>query len=147
PRPSTPFPSAGKTSPAPSGGSFPSTSRPPGGYTSPSGKSYSSGGWSSPTRPPPAGGTTRPPGGYTSPSGKSYIPGSRPGGSVTTPGGVPPSAGTGPRGGGFDSAAAQAQRGEESRKAFTKGDAPRPTYTDPKGTVSPVDPADRRVED
>jgi hypothetical protein len=150
PKPFTPSPSAGRSSPAPSSGSpggFSSPSRTSGGYTSPSGKSYSSGGSSSPTRPASPGGTSWPPSGYTSPSGKSYIPGSRPGGSVTTPGGAPPSAGTRPRGGGFDSAAAQAQRREESRAAFTKGQAPKPTYTDPKGTVRDVDPTDRRVED
>jgi hypothetical protein len=150
PKPSMPSPAGGKSSPAPSSGSpgpFSSPSRPSGGYTSPSGKSYSSGGWSSPNRPAAPGGTTPPPGGYTTPSGKSYIPGSRPGGGVTTPGGAPPSAGTRPRGGGFDSAAAQAQRREESRAAFTKGQAPKPTYTDPGGTVRPVDPTDQRVED
>jgi hypothetical protein len=68
---------------------------------------------------------------------------------VTTPGTspTPPVPTTRPRGGGFDSAAAEAQRREESRAAFTKGQAPKPTYTDSKGTPRPIDPNDRRVEE
>jgi hypothetical protein len=53
----------------------------------------------------------------------------------------------GPRGGGFDSAAAEAQRKAESRARYTKGRAPEPTYRDPEGTVHPVDPKDRRIEE
>jgi hypothetical protein len=126
PRPAGPAPSVGRSSPAPSPGPFSNPGRPPVGIPSPSGKSYSSGGWSSPARRS---------GGYASPSGKSYLPGNRPGGSVPS------------RGGGFDSAAAESQRREESRAAFTKGKAPETTYTDSKGAVRPIDPTDRRVEE
>jgi hypothetical protein len=48
-------------------------------------------------------------------------------------------------GGSYDVAAAEAQRREESRTKYTKGDAPRSTYPDPKGKAQPVDPGDPRV--
>jgi hypothetical protein len=100
---------------------------PPGGKTSPvtipspSGKSYGSGG-SPPSWAPPAPRT------YSSPSGKSYRP---------------PAPTTPPRG--FDAGAAGALQKEESRARFTKGKAPEPNYTDPKGTVRPIPPEDPRV--
>lgn len=47
----------------------------------------------------------------------------------------------------FDQSAAKAQQREESKKTFTKGDAPRTTYTDSSGTSRPLDPRDRQLED
>jgi hypothetical protein len=133
--------SSGGTSPRPGGIS--SSPVPPavGGRSSPvsvpssSGKSYGAPRGSKPSPP------LSPPGGYTSPSGKSYS--SRgPAGSSTSP-----SAGGRKGPGGFDAAAAAAQQKEESRARFTKGQSPAPTYTDPKGTVRPIDPKDQRIDE
>jgi hypothetical protein len=126
--PSVPPMAGGRTYSAPS---TPSPAAPsPGGKTAPisppipSGKSYGAGRGSTPAWPTPA------PREYGSPSGKSY---------------QPPSTRTRPSG--FDSAAAAAQQKEASRAQFAKGKAPEPTYTDPKGTVRPIDPKDRRIEE
>jgi hypothetical protein len=52
----------------------------------------------------------------------------------------------GPRGG-FDQAAAAAQRHAESKRAFQQAQQPRTTWTDPKGTTQRINPEDRRVID
>jgi hypothetical protein len=53
---------------------------------------------------------------------------------------------TRPAGKSYDPAAAEAQRKEESRRAYVKATQPRPTYTDPTGTPRPIDPKDRTIE-
>ena len=93
----------------------------PRGGVSPQGRSYSAG-------PPSPSGV---------PGGRSYSVGR-----TTQPGTVKR-----PAGGSFDSAAASAQRREESKAAFTKGTKPRPTYTTPSGETRPLDPGDKRVEE
>lgn len=51
-------------------------------------------------------------------------------------------------GGAFDDSAAAAQRRAESRKAYTAGKAPKPTYRPPGGAQPrPIDTSDRRVTD
>ncbi len=54
---------------------------------------------------------------------------------------------TTPSGSSFDSAAASAQRREESKAAFQQGTKPRPTYTTPGGQTRPLDAGDKRVEE
>jgi hypothetical protein len=49
-------------------------------------------------------------------------------------------------GGGYDRAATEAQRQAESKAAYTRGTAPRPTYTPLRGPPQKIDPTDRRVE-
>jgi hypothetical protein len=71
------------------------------------------------------------------PGGKSYASGQ----SSPTSNIKPPS------GGRYDQSAASAQQREASRTAFTKGAAPKPTYTDSSGTSRPIDPKDRQIED
>ncbi len=128
------YSSGGKTNPAPP--------------ASPSGKTYSSGG---PSTPPPKTSPAAP----VSRSGKSYASGASPPVAMPTP---PP--GSGSYSGksyqpppnrtstkGYDAAAAAARQKEASREAYTRGNAPQPTYTDPKGNVRPIDPKDRRVEE
>ncbi len=93
----------------------------PRGGISPQGRSYSAG------PPTPSG----------MPAGRSYSMGNpRPPGSVKSP-----------AGGSFDSAAAAAQRREESKAAFTRGSKPRPTYTTSGGETHPIDAGDKRVEE
>ncbi len=50
-------------------------------------------------------------------------------------------------GGSFDSAAAAAQRRQESKAAFTQGSKPRTTYTTPGGETRPLDASDKRIEE
>ncbi|MFO0926677.1 MAG: hypothetical protein U0736_06500 [Gemmataceae bacterium] len=105
--------------------------------TSPSGKTYSSGGPPATTRPTPPPSSPPP---ISSPSGKSYTPGSGglAGRQPTAPGRL--------SGGAFDASAAAAQRRAESRKAYTAGKAPKPTYRPPGAAQPrPIDTADRRV--
>jgi hypothetical protein len=52
-----------------------------------------------------------------------------------------------PADGSFDSAAAAAQRREESKTVFTQATKPRPTYKAPSGEARPLDPSDKRVEE
>jgi hypothetical protein len=59
----------------------------------------------------------------------------------------PPGSVKSPAGGSFDSAAAAAQRREESKAAFTQGSKPRPTYTTSGGETHPLDAGDKRVEE
>jgi hypothetical protein len=47
--------------------------------------------------------------------------------------------------GNYDVTAAEAQRHEESRKDYTKGEMTRPNYPDPKGKTRPIDPSDPGV--
>jgi hypothetical protein len=49
--------------------------------------------------------------------------------------------------GSLDSAAATAQRRQESKAAFTLGTKPRPTYTTSDGKTHPLDAGDKRVEE
>lgn len=49
--------------------------------------------------------------------------------------------------GSFDSAAATAQRKQESKTAFTLGAKPRQTYTTSDGKTHPLDERDKRVEE
>lgn len=93
---------------------------PSGGGISPQGRSYSA-------RPPTPTGT---------PAGRSYSMGRS---KFSPP--VKRSAGSS-----FDSAAATAQRHEESKAAFTQGSKPRPTYTTSSGETRPIDVGDKRVE-
>jgi hypothetical protein len=97
--------------------------------------------------------TTPPPAGGISPQGRSYsagppAPSSMPAGRSYSVGTArqPPSVKS-PAGGSFDSAAAAAQRRQESKAAFTQGTKPRPTYTTPGGQTRPLDPGDKRVEE
>jgi hypothetical protein len=124
-----------------------SSSSSKGGFTagktsSSSGRSYSSGSSgtkTSPAAPPPS----------KTPAGKSYSSGRQgPSGSGASSGSSFPRGKSYPAGGGsYDSAAAEAQRKAESRSAYTKGQQPRPNYTDSQGNTRPLDPSDRRVED
>lgn len=121
------------STPARSSPARPSPSRP----SAPSGKSYSSGRPSAPPAIPAS----------RSPTGKSYASG----GSATT--GWRPSAPGRLSGGAFDTSAAAAQRRVESRKAYTAGQAPRPTYQ-PRvarpgapAESRPIDPTDGRVRE
>jgi hypothetical protein len=107
-----------------------------------SGKSYSSG--TDSPNPSPPGMAPAP-----SASGKSYASNrpspnghldGHPGGSSTVATNRKPS------GGSYDAVAATAQRHEESRAAFRKGQEPQTAYTDPRGTVRTIDPRDQRVE-
>lgn len=97
-----------------------STSAPSGGM-SPPGRSYSS-------SPPPS---------PRLPAGRSYSAGNT----------TPRQSVTKPAGGSFDSAAAAAQRREESKAVFTQATKPRPTYKAPSGETRPLDPSDKRVEE
>jgi hypothetical protein len=85
-----------------------------------------------------------PPRGGISPQGRSYS--ARPSKPSGVPAGRNYSVGR-PAGGSFDSAAAAAQRREESKAAFTRGTKPRPTYTTPGGETRPLDADDKRVEE
>lgn len=157
-----------------SSGSGSSSSRPSSSSSKPSAKSFTPSGksFSSGTSAPSGSSTsTKPSGSYDrgaagaqrkeesrsifsgsrntpTPSGKGVATGSpsrngsAPGPGTPSPGGA---AGKKPSGS-YDSTAAAAQRKEESRSVYTKGAAPQPTYTDPRGTVRPIDPQDRRVE-
>jgi hypothetical protein len=98
----------------------PPAPRGPAAGSSPQGRSYSAG----------------PPAGPSRPAGKGYSMGQ--GGSGWTV--------KTPQGGTYDAGAAAAQRRQESRAAFTRGQTPRPTYTTQRGESRPLDPKDRRVE-
>jgi hypothetical protein len=50
-------------------------------------------------------------------------------------------------GGVFDRTAADAQRRQESKVAFTQGSKPKPTYRAAGGEARPLDPSDKRVEE
>src|SRR5437016_210470 len=64
----------------------------------------------------------------------------------TSPGGTPKGKGYASGGGPYDTDAAAAQRREESRQTYQKGQQPRTTYTDSAGTPRPIDPRDREVQ-
>jgi hypothetical protein len=73
-----------------------------------------------------------------SPKGKSYAAG----GTVVTPAvGKPSSAAS------YDSAAARAQRQQESQIIYEKGQAPKPQYTERQNNVRTIDPKDQRIEE
>lgn len=114
-----------------------SSSRPSTPSTRPAGKSYSS------TPSKPSATPSKPasmPATKTSPpsAGKSYSSSPAPK--------TAPATSSRPKPGGFDTLPAQAQRRQESRAAFTQGQQPKSTWTDPRGTPKPIDPTDRQVE-
>jgi hypothetical protein len=88
-----------------------------------------------PPAPPPRGGL---------PSGRDYSAHPTP---PPVPTGKDYSVGRPGSDGTFDTGAAAAQRKQESRAAFTRGQKPKPTYTTPQGETRPIDPNDRRVEE
>ncbi len=117
----TAAPAAGRTSPAaPAGGNKLSPSPPPA-KTSP--------------LPAPGPGRSRALDNPAPVRGRTYSSGA--------PGRVSP--GSKPPAGGYDVAAGSAQRRQESKEVYTKATQPKPTYTDGKGQVRPIDPTDVRV--
>src|SRR5579884_260441 len=131
--------SGGSTKPfsAPAGRSWPSgsgTSRPA--PPAPSGRTYSSG-QTSPAQPSTGGKTS--PTAPTGPSGRSYTSG---GSSATKPN----VAVSRPPVQHFDSLAADAQKKQESRAQYVRGQAPATEHRDPKGEVRRVDPKDQRIQ-
>lgn len=129
-----------------SGGGSSMSARSPASSTggSATGRSYSSGG--SPSRPP--GGSSSPPGGSYPPSANP----NRPPASVGSSGknysagrGSDATAGAKPSRKSYDVRAAEAQRHDESRAAFRKGQEPRTSYVDPKGVTRNIDPRDAEI--
>src|SRR5581483_4521565 len=115
-----------------SGRSMPSFSHTtPSPASRPAGKSYSSGAKTPTWAPATPSAASRP----APPSGKSYS-----GGAVA----APSSSRSRPF---FDTAAADAQRKEESRRAYTRGKEAKPAYRDPTGESHPIDPGSRKVEE
>ncbi|MGH7173258.1 MAG: hypothetical protein ACRELG_23500 [Gemmataceae bacterium] len=142
--------SRGKSSPAPSFSKPPAASRPTrssfdSAAAAAQRKQESKKAFEVRSAPPPSGGispqgrrySARPPTPSGMPSGRSY--------SVSKT--VQPGSVKNPAGGSFDSAAAAAQRHQESKTAFTQGTKPRPTYTTPGGETRPLDAGDKRVKE
>src|SRR5262249_41883184 len=96
---------------------------------------------------------SRPPRDTASTNGKPYpsacpaSPGSLSGKSYTTGGSAPtPRADRKPASSSYDTSAAAAQRREESKAAFTRGQQPRSTWTDSQNQPHPIDSKDRQIE-
>lgn len=85
--------------------------------------------------------------GTSSPQGRSYSAGSPVGRSYSIGRGQPSQPVNRSSSGSFDSAAAAAQRRQESKASFTLGTRPRPTYTTTDGKSHPLDSGDKRVEE
>lgn len=88
-----------------------------------------------------------------SPAGRSYSSGGAPNDVLprgraysSTATSATSSSGKSPIGKSYDSAAASAQQQVESRATFTKGQAPRTTFTDPTGNTGTIDPQDQTIQ-
>jgi len=90
---------------------------------------------------------SRPTSGTSSPQGRSYSAGSPVGRGYSISRSQPSGPVKRSSSGSFDSAAAAAQRRQESKSAFTLGTKPRPTYTTSDGKTHPLDERDKRVEE
>jgi hypothetical protein len=132
PRPSSP--PAAKTSPSAPPVSRPSPS-PPGGKSAP----FNSPGPapSSPAPPPASPGRKASFGSPQRVTGRTYSSGESTA--------APPQSSKPPTRG-YDATAGAAQRRQESKAVYTRGNQPKPTYADGKGQQRPVDPKDQRIE-